>query len=116
MAKPRGKGFAKGQSGNPGGRPKIAAELKELCRTYTEQAIKAIVAVLTNEEARDADKLTAATALLDRGYGKPTQHVQAEVSVFERMGLDDRYALESAIAAIVGGLGNAEGGEPKTHH
>ena len=35
-----GKPFKKGQSGNPGGRPKVAAEVKELAREHTGKAIE----------------------------------------------------------------------------
>ena len=34
-----GKPFKKGQSGNPGGRPKVIAELKELAKEHTVEAI-----------------------------------------------------------------------------
>jgi len=38
-----GKPFKKGQSGNPGGRPKIVGEVKELARTHTAEAIETLV-------------------------------------------------------------------------
>ncbi len=40
--------FKKGQSGNPGGRPKVIAEVKELARAHTGEAIETLVSIMTN--------------------------------------------------------------------
>jgi len=42
-----GKPFQKGQSGNPGGRPKVVAEVKELAREHTAEAIETLVSIMT---------------------------------------------------------------------
>ena len=70
-----GKPFKKGQSGNPGGRPKVVAEVKELARAHTGEAIKTLVSIMTNPKSAPAARVSAANALLDRGYGKPPQHI-----------------------------------------
>ena len=46
-----GKPFKKGQSGNPGGRPKVIAEVKELARAHTGEAIETLVSIMTNPQA-----------------------------------------------------------------
>ena len=66
-----GKPFKKGQSGNPGGRPKVIAEVKELAREHTGAAIETLVSIMANPKAAPAARVSAANALLDRGYGKP---------------------------------------------
>jgi hypothetical protein len=68
MAKSR-TSFRPGMSGNPGGRPKAALDVQELARAHTPDAINALVAALANPRER----VSAAVALLDRGWGKPTQ-------------------------------------------
>jgi Family of unknown function (DUF5681) len=73
-----GKPFKKGQSGNPGGRPKVVAEVKELARAHTSEAIETLVSIMTNPKSAPAARVSAANALLDRGYGKPPQHITGE--------------------------------------
>ena len=73
-----GKPFKKGQSGNPGGRPKVIAEVKELAREHTGAAIETLVSIMSNPKAAPAARVSAANALLDRGYGKPPQHITGE--------------------------------------
>ena len=61
--------FAKGQSGNPGGRPRDEQKVAELARSYTREAIETLVELMrrgNDERVRG----TAAQALLDRGWGK----------------------------------------------
>ena len=73
-----GKPFQKGRSGNPGGRPKVVAEVKELARAHTREAIETLVSIMSNPKAAPAARVSAANALLDRGYGKPPQHITGE--------------------------------------
>jgi hypothetical protein len=63
--------FSPGQSGNPGGRPKIIAELRDLARQHTEAALATLVEIALNGENESA-RVTAANALLDRAWGKPS--------------------------------------------
>lgn len=49
----------------------MVGDIQELARTYTPAAIKALVEALDSPRERVA----AATALLDRGYGRPAQSV-----------------------------------------
>jgi|SRR5271165_1995094 len=74
-----GRPFAKGVSGNPGGRPKELREIVELARSYAPEAIETLALIMANPEAPPAARV-AANAILDRGFGKPTQPVEAEAS------------------------------------
>lgn len=65
--------FEKGQSGNPGGRPKEAARIKALAQAHSESAIRKLVALMDSETESVA--LAASNALLDRAIGKPAQAI-----------------------------------------
>ena len=67
--------FEKGQSGNPGGRPKEVAEVRELAREHTPEAVNTLAEIMLDKDAPPAARISAATALLDRGYGRPAGEV-----------------------------------------
>lgn len=68
--------FQKGQSGNPGGRPKAEVQVRDLARQHTEAAIKALVAALAAKQ--ESTRVSAAQALLDRGWGKAAQIIAGD--------------------------------------
>lgn len=68
--------FAKGKSGNPGGRPKELNEVKDLARAHTAKAIERLAFWMLSEDPKAS--VAAANALLDRAWGKATQPVSGE--------------------------------------
>lgn len=73
--------FRPGQSGNPGGRPKAEISLRDLAREHTQDAVATLVAIMKDNAAVSAARVSAAQALLDRGYGKPKQEIEASGSI-----------------------------------
>ncbi len=70
--------WKKGQSGNPGGRPAGYGDLRELARTHTEAAVQTLVEIMNDSGAASSARATAATGLLDRGWGRPEASLRLE--------------------------------------
>lgn len=111
-----GKPFKPGQSGNPGGRPKIIGDLKLLAREHTNEAVKTLVEVMKSVKAPPAARAFAANSLLDRGYGKPTQHVEANVNLLDGLNFDDRAIVERVLEAVVASREGPSGGSSTATH
>jgi hypothetical protein len=47
-------------------------------RAHTGEAVQTLVSIMTNPKSAPAARVSAANALLDRGYGKPPQHITGE--------------------------------------
>jgi len=73
---PKGRPFQKGKSGNPGGRPKEITALKELARDHTGLAIETLVRNCTAKSRMV--QVVAANSILDRGFGKASQHIELD--------------------------------------
>jgi hypothetical protein len=89
--------FKPGQSGNPGGRPKVVAEVRDLARQYGRGALSTLADIMLNKKCPPAARVAAANVFLDRGYGKPAQHVEAHVSLLDRPTDKQRDSLMEAL-------------------
>src|SRR5262245_11051289 len=67
----RGKPFQPGQSGNPGGRPRVLADVRKLAQTHSASAIATLAGLTKNTKFSPVARIAAANSLLDRAVGKP---------------------------------------------
>lgn len=81
-----------GQSGNPGGRPKVVAEVRDLARAHTEDALATLASIMKNEGAPPAARVSAAAHILDRGYGKPQQSIVSTIRDVRQLTDDELLA------------------------
>jgi hypothetical protein len=113
---PRGRPFIRGQSGNPGGRPKrpktiearrVIADVKVAARELTQQAIDTLAAIMNDPKVPPASRVSAATAILDRGHGKPTQAAEMggrDGGPIETADVSAREIIAERLAAIASRL------------
>ncbi len=57
---------------------KTPTEIRSLARSHTESAIKVLASIMNQRKASNAARVSAAVALLDRGWGKPTVMVAGD--------------------------------------
>ena len=55
----------------------IPVEVRSLCRSYTDEAVRALAAIMRNETNPAMSRVAAVKVLLDRGWGKcsETHHI-----------------------------------------
>ncbi len=55
-------------------------DVMALSRAHTESAIKTLVGIMNEPSSPAASRVQAASALLDRGWGKAKQTIEADVT------------------------------------
>jgi hypothetical protein len=76
------------------------ADVKSAARELTPVAMDTLEKAMTDQRAPWAAKITAAIAVLDRGWGKPQQTVSANVSILDQMTDDEQKAMLAALEAL----------------
>jgi len=113
-ARPKGrpKGLPKTGGRQKGTPNKLTAEIKEVASQYGEEAIETLVELMRGDNNPQVQR-AAAEALLDRGYGRPTQQVNADVRVATRAVYHDPTAhLEDITPQVIGDTDEDEDREP----
>jgi hypothetical protein len=57
---------------------KAAAEVRALAKRHSRAAVKVLAAIMNNEDGPATARVSAAQALLDRGWGKAAQPLAGE--------------------------------------
>ena len=72
--------FQKGVSGNPGGRPRVNPEVREILKAHSVEAARKLVEMINHENPKIA--MWAITDILDRTQGKAlqAQDINMEIS------------------------------------
>jgi|SRR5215469_14454147 len=65
--------------------PLAPTEIRSLARKHTHLAIRTLRHVAAQHDAPPAARVAAANALLDRGWGKPEQHVEVSARIADQM-------------------------------
>jgi hypothetical protein len=69
--------FKKGQSGNPGGKPKLPEDIVALAREHSPLILKRLIEFATGKrECEPTVAIRAAEAVLNRAWGTPRQSVE----------------------------------------
>jgi hypothetical protein len=97
---------------NPPGRPVVAAEVKKLARTYSVEAIETLVELMRDKNEPGTTRKAAADSLLDRGFGKPVQQIEAGgPGAFEELEESELLAFaRQKIAELFGSAGLIDDG------
>ena len=60
---------------------KTPTDIRSLARSHTQLAIRTLVGIAAQRTAPQSARVAAATALLDRGWGKPKQELELNQEV-----------------------------------
>jgi hypothetical protein len=86
---------------------KTPTDIRSLARAHTDKAIKTLVGIMSQEEAPPAARVSAAQALLDRGWGKAAQTMEMTVKRVSAQELGD-----DELASIATGSGDGAAETP----
>jgi tyrosyl-tRNA synthetase len=98
----RSTSFKPGQSGNPGGRPKLTQDELDaltMAKQFAPDAIRALHEIATSKTASDKARVTAAEAIINRVYGKPKETVESTIK-HERRNESDILAELVALGLV----------------
>ncbi len=112
MAKQKG-------SEKTGGRKKgtpnrITADIKAALRMHGDELVKALLKLTKSDDERV--RLGAIQTAMDRGFGKAVQHIEAEISVYDSLGLAEQQALLGILDTIAADEERDSDGTAETHH
>jgi hypothetical protein len=75
---------------------KTPTDIRSLARAHTETALNVLAGIMCETSAPHAARVSAATALLDRGWGKPKQPVANDEDNPFRVEMIERVVVDRA--------------------
>ncbi len=100
-----------------GSTAKLITDVRDAARQHTLAAVETLVSVMEDLKAPHSARVAAANGLLDRGHGKATQRIEAEINVYDSLSLADKQALLEALEVLDGANEEGDSGGPApTHH
>ncbi len=99
-----------------GSAAKQITDVRDAARQHTLAAVETLVSVMEDLEAPHSARVAAANGLLDRGHGKAVQHIEAELSVYDRLSLGEKETLLAALDTLIGDDEGDSSGHSPTHH
>ena len=93
---------------------KVDKDIKAAFREHGEEFVRALVKLTKSKD--ENVRVKALQIGLDRGYGKAVQHIEAEINVYDSLGLDGQRALLVALEAIEQPEESSSDGPTPTHH
>lgn len=76
---------------------KAPADIRSLARAHTETALRTLWSIAEQKSAPASARVAAAQALLDRGWGKPTQPIEGTENPIELV-----HKIERVIVSATG--------------
>jgi hypothetical protein len=83
-----------------GSTAKQITDVRDAARQHTLAAVETLVSVMENLEAPHSARVAAANGLLDRGHGKATQHIEANVNVYDSLSFAEKEALLAVLESL----------------
>jgi hypothetical protein len=83
-------------------------EIRSLARSHTRTAIRVLAGIMRSDDATPAARVSAANAILDRGWGRAAQPVEnGEEGVLELIHRIERIIVHPASSSSVDAVHNA---------
>jgi hypothetical protein len=70
--------FAKGESGNPSGRPAVPDAVKKMLKAAVPEAVKLLIDTMADIKVKPETRILCANTIIDRVYGKATQIIDSQ--------------------------------------
>ena len=93
---------------------KHTADIKAAIREHGPAFVKELVKLCKHKDANV--RVRALKLAYDRGWGQATQHIEADINVYEDLSFDERETMLSTVRALIADIEADREGPGPTHH